>query len=146
MQFSYFALPLSFLALAVALPAPSIDEVTGKLTGELTGGVDHLVESAEKFRLTGLDKITNQLAQGKVATWAVRKNDFLEGRTPFANTGKDCARAAAPQIVTCSKAFLTKSDIWDDAACAAGVIALGTNTPAQCSPCLDQLKNKIPFS
>lgn len=56
MQFSYFALPLSFLALAVALPAPSIDEVTGKLTGELTGGVDHLVESAEKFRLTGLDK------------------------------------------------------------------------------------------
>lgn len=112
MQFSYLAVPLSLIALAAALPSPSIEEITGE--------VNHFVDGLENVKITGLSK-----RQG-------------------CNLG-DCAKAAAPQVVSCSKAFLTKSDIWDDAACAAGIIALSTNTPAQCSPCLSQLKDKIPF-
>ncbi|KAK7719470.1 hypothetical protein SLS57_005668 [Botryosphaeria dothidea] len=48
MQFSYLAVPLSLIALAAALPSPSIEEITGE--------VNHFVDGLENVKITGLSK------------------------------------------------------------------------------------------
>lgn len=68
MQFSYLAVPLSLIALAAALPSPSIEEITGE--------VNHFVDGLENVKITGLSKSKSSREKATNCT----ANNFVQGK------------------------------------------------------------------